>query len=292
MPETEEPVLESAPIAWRLAPKLCRKDAVSGEDCSWLHGFWQCLRIMELAATPDRHAEFYRRAFDDVAGASGPPRVLVSGAADYSMLAHVLAAFRGRGIEPAITVIDVCETPLYLNRWYARRTACEIKTLRCSVLEMPDSAVFDAVCTHSFLGQFSREQRPILVAAWRRLLRPGAPVITALPLRPWGADEQNRFTPDQAEAFRSVVRSRCVTLLESLETDQAGIMQKAESYLRARYGYPVRSGEEIRDLFERAGFTVKHLACGPVADERPSGAGGPGLRYENVHYASLIASRA
>jgi len=292
MPEIVEPLRESAPIAWQLAPKLCRKDAVSGEDCSWLHGFWQCLRIMELAATPDRHTGFYRRAFDDVAGASGQPRVLVSGAADYSMLAHVLAAFRGRGIEPEITVIDVCETPLHLNRWYASRMACTIKTLRCSVLELPGSAVFDAVCTHSFLGQFSREQRPNLVAAWRRLLRPGAPVITALPLRPWGVDEQNHFTPEQAEAFRSAVRTRCVPLLEFLETDQAGIMQKAESYLKALYGYPVRSGEEVRDLFEHAGFTVKHLACGPVSGERSSGVGGPGLRYANVHYASLVASRA
>ena len=45
--------------------------------------------------------DFYRRAFQSVAGGNGAPRVLVSGAADYSMLAHVLALFRERGVEPA-----------------------------------------------------------------------------------------------------------------------------------------------------------------------------------------------
>ncbi|MGH9650353.1 MAG: hypothetical protein ACRD3I_07755, partial [Terriglobales bacterium] len=140
-------------------------------------------------------------------------------------------------------------------------------------------------------GQFSREQRPGLIAAWRQLLRPGARVITALPLRPWGPDEQNRFTPDQAEAFRAVVRSRSGDLLESLGTDEAGFLRQAEQYLKARYGYPVRSGEEVRDLFEQGGFEIDHLACGPVPGESNTGAGGPGLRNKNVQYATVVAIR-
>lgn len=287
----EEPLLESAPVAWRAAPRLCRKDPETGGDCSWLHRFWQCLRIMGLAATPDRHAAFYRRAFDRVAGANGAPEVLVSGAADYSMLAHVLAAFRSRGVEPAVTVTDVCETPLYLCRWYAERVGCVVRTAQHNVLELPDTARFDAVCTHSFFGQFPREQRPGLIAAWRRLLRPGAPVITALPLRPWGPDEPNRFTPEQADAYRAAVRSRCGTLPALLGTDEAGFLEQAERYLGARYGHPVRSGEEVRALFEQAGFAIEHLACAAVSGEGDTGAGGPGMRHRNVQYATVVATR-
>src|SRR6185295_15768452 len=97
----DEPVPESAPLAWRLAPQLCRKDPATGATCAWLHAFWQCLRLVEVAAAPDRHAAFYQEAFEAVAAGNGATRMLVSGAADYSMLAHALAAFRSCGIEPA-----------------------------------------------------------------------------------------------------------------------------------------------------------------------------------------------
>jgi SAM-dependent methyltransferase len=292
MTEPEEPLELSAPIASRVAPALCRSDPVSGEDCSWLHGFWQYLRLIGLAATPERHAGFYVSAFGRVADENKAPRVLVSGAADYSMFAHVLAAFRARGIEPDVTVIDKCDTPIYLNRWYAERMSCTITTHRRTVLEFSASPGFDLICTHSFFGQFSREQRPGLIAAWRRLLRPGGVVVTANPLRPSGPEEPNRFTPDQADALRAVVRSQLERLRNLAGADPEEIMRQAEQYLKARYGFPVRSGDEIRELFEGAGFKVDHLDCGAVASDGAFEMGGPGLRRRGGQYVSVIASRA
>ncbi len=288
MNEQEEPLELSAPLARQLAPQLCRKGP-TGEGCSWLHGFWQYLRLMGLAAAPERHADFYRAAFDGVACAEGSPRVLVSGAADYSMLAHVLAAFRARGVEPAVTVIDTCETPLWLNRWYAERAFCRIDTLQCDVLGYSAPVPFDVVCTHSFLGQFPRERRPRLLAAWQRLLRPGGVVITAHPLRPSGADERDRFTPEQAQAFRIAVASGAEALRKSLGADPQDLLQLAERYAGARYGYPVRSREEVLELFERAGFGLDHLSCGPVSSPGQTEIGGPGLRKKDVQYANIIA---
>jgi SAM-dependent methyltransferase len=291
MEQLDEPLALSAPLARRMAAQLCRKDPATGADCSWLHGFWQYLRLMGLAATPERHAAFYRSAFDGVICDQEPPRLLVSGAADYSMLAHVLAAFRARGIEPAVTVIDACETPLWLNRWYAERASCRVDTVRCDVLDYAPAETFDAVCTHSFLGQFSRQQRPALLAAWRRLLRPGGVVITAHPLRPFGPDDRNRFTPEQAQAFRAAVASGAEALRKSLGVEPQALLAQAEAYMRTRYGYPVRSREEVLDLFEGAGFAVDYLACGPAASGGPYEAGGPGLRNKGVQYASVVARR-
>ncbi len=290
MKELQEPLELSAPLAWRLAPTLCRLDSATGENCSWLHRFWQCLRLMGLAATPERHFDFYRRGFDGVTGDNGSPRVLVSGAADYSMLAHLLAAFRARGVEPVVTIVEVCDTPLHLNQWYAERMSCRIETVRCSVLEYSAPAAFDAVCTHSFLGQFSRDRRPALAAAWRRVLRPGGMVITANPLRPLGADERNSFTAEQANAFRAVVQSKVETLSGLLQVEPRDVVRQAEIYARAQYGYPVRSGKEVIDLFESSGFKVDDLTCGPVASQGQTEAGGPGLRNKDVQYVSVIAS--
>ena len=288
----DEPLLESAPIAWRLARELCRTNPATGASCEWLHAFWQCLRIIGLAATPDRHAGFYQAAFDGVGAGDGSPRILVSGTADYSMLAHVLAAFRARGVEPSVTVIDVCETPLELNRWYAQRAGGRVETAQSSVLQYPAPAPFDCVCTHSFLGMFSGEERPALIAAWRRLLKPGGRVVITHPLQPLQSNEPNRFSPEQATAFRGLVGSRAAQLAAIIGTEPDAIMARAERYLEARYGHPLRSGDEIAALFEDGGFDPVHIACGPVTVEEPPAIGGPGLRKPNAHYASVVAIRA
>ena len=51
----------------------------------------------------------------------GPRRVLISGAADYSILAYVLWACRENGLDAEVTVLDRCDTPLLLNTWYAEQ---------------------------------------------------------------------------------------------------------------------------------------------------------------------------
>jgi SAM-dependent methyltransferase len=282
-----EPLELSAPLAHRLAPQLCRRDPGTGESCAWLHGFWQCLRLAGLAATPDRHASFYADALRSVDAPS--PRVLISGAADYGMLACVGKALQGRAVQT--TVLDTCETPLRLNHWYAEHARLEARTHLGSVLDYAPERTLDVICTHSFFGQFSRAARPTLVAAWHRMLRAGGKVVTAHPLRPSGEDEPNRFTPRQAEVFREHLAAHAEGLAGLLGIPRAKILDLGERYLRARYGYPVRSGEELAALFEAAGFDIEHLACEAPAADAPAGSGGPGLRNPEVRYAQLIARR-
>ena len=277
--DLREPLELSAPLAWRLAPQLCRKDPATGENCAWVHGFWQYLRLMGLAATPEQHAEFYRRAFQSVTGDRGAPRVLVSGAADYSMLAHVLALYRERGLEPAVTVVDACDTALFLNRWYAERVSASVACTRCDILEYTDSAPFDAVCTHSFLVQFSPEQRVRLLAKWRQLLRPGGAVITVTRVRATAGTERVGFSPEQAQAFRATVLHKAEAMRDSLQVDTAELAQAAEIYMNGQRPWPVRTREEVQQLFETCGFRVDELSDAPVttaAGQQPDGPAVPG----------------
>lgn len=78
-----EPLKLSAPLALRLAPRLCR-------DCAWFHGLWQVLRLLGLNTTPEHHARFFRERLRRECRALDRPRVLISGTADYSLLAHLL----------------------------------------------------------------------------------------------------------------------------------------------------------------------------------------------------------
>ncbi len=207
------------------------------------------------------------------------------------MLAHVIASFRERGIEPLVTVLDACETPLALSRWYAERVACRIQTQRANVLDFQAGAPFDLICTHSFFGQFPRPERARFVAAWRRLLRHEGRVVTVGPLRPSGQEERNRFTDEQAAAFRGAVASRAGELAALLGIPDRDVRGLAEAYLGARYGFPVRDLEELRALFEEGGFRLEHLQAADVGGA-DSSAGGPGLRKAGVRYAEVIAVAA
>ena len=247
---------------------------------------------MGLASGPGRHAEFFRSAFGRVEVPSGTPRVLISGTADYSMLAHVLGAFRSRSVEPEITVLDLCETPLALSRWYAEREACGILTWRGDVLEYREPRRFDAICTHSFLSYFSPERRLDLLARWRELLAPGGRAITVNALRPGPASELVGLSPAQALTLRENVLRWAEANRSRLQVEPPELARDAEIYA-ARLGFwRVQSGEEVRGLFERSGFRVDELICGPAVL-------GPGPRSEitgptspaNTEYVHVIATR-
>ena len=219
MQPVEEPILESAPLAWHLAPQLCRKDSATGENCAWYHRFWQILRLMGLGGSPAIHAEFYRSALGAASSDGNKLRILISGAADYSMLAHVLAALGARNPSPEITVVDICETPLWLNRWYAARASCQIETHSSDISEFEAARPFDAICTHSFFGQIPEDKRPGLLSAWQRLLRPGGVAITADRVRPASSGDPVRFSTNQAQEFCATVRRHAEAMRETLQID-------------------------------------------------------------------------
>src|SRR3546814_19002308 len=71
------------------------------------------------------------------------------------------------------------------------------------VLDYDGGARFDVVCTHCFLGYFTPEQRPALMAKWFSLLRPGGRVLTVNPIRPTPDHAFVPFTPAQAASFEA-----------------------------------------------------------------------------------------
>lgn len=269
MAQIEEPLLESAPLAWQLAPQLCGMGPATHEDCSPMHGVWQYLRVLGLVGSMEHRAGFYLHALEAVTGAAGAPRVLICGTADYAMLVRVLAAFHGRRIEPDITVLDLCETPLMLNRWYAERMSCRIDTARIDVMEFTPSTAFDAICTDAFLGRFPRERRPGLAAKLRELLRPGGKVITMNRLRPGSAGERICFSAEQARSLRTAALSAAVEMRELLKVDPEELARRAETYANHHVTHAVSSAEEVRELFEHAGFEVDQLSAAAMpADNR------------------------
>lgn len=282
-----EPLEESAPLAWRLAPRMCRRESASGEDCSFAHGVWQILRLLGLVTSPSYHAEFYDRAFASVQGKQ--PRVLISAAADYGMLASVLAAFRAQGREPTVTMLDVCETPLALARWYAERASCLIETSRGDILDY-EGAGFDAVCSDSFLGRFAPAARIRLLERWRGVLRPGGAAITVVRMRPGSSGERIGFSPEQAKSFAATALREAIASKVTLPATPQEIEARAAGYAARHFTYSIGSALEVRDLFERCGFSIDTLFSGSVTEGNRQTSSGPSVR-SHADYAKIVAIR-
>lgn len=287
VPAEETLLLESAPLAWRLAPRLCRKDA-AGESCAWIHGFWQYLRLAGLASTPGLHVSFFSDALLRFTGGKDAPRVLISGAADYSMLALVLGACQPRGIRPDVTVLDQCETPLMLNRWFADRAGVAITTRLRDILEYSEARPYDVICTHSFLSEFPRERWPRLLDQWRRLLRPGGAAVTINRVRSDAGPAPARFSPSQAAALHAAVLEKAPTLPAGVAPEPPALAHAAEVYAEKRRTWPAQSREQLVSQLESAGFTVDSLLVGEVAGSTPSGLSGP-TTPAGADYARIVA---
>jgi SAM-dependent methyltransferase len=286
----DEPLELSAPLARQLASRLCWKNPATGESCEWDHGFWQYLRILGLAPAPKRQADFYREAFEQLVDSGSRPRILISGAADYGMLAVVLAAFRERGIEPQLTVVDICETPLALNRWFAERESIEIHTHCSDLLSYTSTVAFDLICSHALLGYFSPTQRPALLSNWHTLLRPGGAVVTVAPIRPAAAFEPTGFTPAQASAFCAAVLKRATEMRSVLDIEPEEALRCAQRTVSQKRAFSVTSIEETRSLFEQAGFAMQRLFSALLivgVDHEVSGPATSG----SANYAYIIAVR-
>jgi SAM-dependent methyltransferase len=287
-PTVEEPLLESAPLARQLARQLCRIDPATGDSCAWIHGFWQYLRMLGLASTPGLHAQFFIDALKACASGAARPRVLISGAADYSMLSLVNRAFRERDVAPDITVVDQCETPLRLNCWYAERAGIGIATVHRDIFDYAEARTFDAVCTHSFFSEIPPGRWPDLLGRWRRLLRPGGVAITVNRVRPGDVAGSVGFTSAQAGAFHAAVLEKAQSLGPAWRADLLELAREAETYMTRRRTYPIRSREEIRSLFEGAGFVLDSLTCGPVTSGVRHDVSGP-TTPGSADYARIVA---
>lgn len=276
----EEPLAESAPLAWQLASRLCTL------GCAAEHGAWQYLRLLGLVASPALHADFYRSALQSLPRRAGGLRVLISGSADYGMLAQVLSS----APDAQVTALDRCATPLEMNRWYAHRLGRAVTTLQSDVLAYGTEERFDAICTHAFLGYFSSAQRPALVAKWRELLAPGGAIVTLHRLRP-SATGPTVFSAEELEAYRANALAGARRLGAALPVSPEAFAEAAVTFASRQKMHPLRSPEELSGLLETGGFRIERLdrLVLPPRQRSPF-AGAPGTPGQG-EYACFIARR-
>ena len=259
-----EPLADSAPLAWALAPRLCQGDPASHESCVWYHQVWQYLRLLEIITSIRTNTPFLLDTFARLADTH--PRVLIAASADYGMLAHLKHAFGDRPLD--VTLVDRCPTSIRLNQWYADRLGFALTTVCDDVLAVRTDRPFDLVCTHNFVGRFEAEGRLRLAERWHALLRPGGVVVTTQRVRPGSREVRTSYTPEQARALGATVAAAAAAYPGSLGASPEDVGHATVENALRKEAYVVTSSREIAETFERAGFEVRVADEGGGAAER------------------------
>ncbi len=246
--------LTAARFAHAYSHAHCQQDS-NHESCAWYHGSWQFLRLLDLVSTSDVHASHFDTQLKKIAGDSSFKNILVSGSADSGLVKTIHEALAHRKAEIKLTVIDICETPLKVCEQYADKAGLQITTLRQDVLEGLPEATFDAIFTHSFMGYFDDAARQCLLAQWALSLRPGGRLITVQRIRENYADDVVRFNDLEINAF--VARAKdLVRQSDFADLSEFDIVGMAKKFAERFRNFPVRSAEQLQNMFETAGFRL------------------------------------
>lgn len=185
----------SAPMAWEWSTTHCafkteggmeewaKRQNVAAADpdltCTWYHGTWQLLRLLNMVAVPPWY-EFYHEALVSVLLKKPDANVLISGAADYGMLCTLHQAVVSAGTSPTITLVDICNTPIIGSQWYAERNGFTFESASANLLTDPRFVVpqYDLIVTDEFLTVLKDEDKPLIVDRWLQALKPGGTVVT------------------------------------------------------------------------------------------------------------------
>lgn len=286
----DEPLELSAPIAREAAGRLCGHDPLSGGTCAWYHGFWQYVRLLGLGASPSVHAKRLLPALRSLAQTGDHARLLISGAADYSMLATVVAAYSAASARLQPVVVDVCATPLHMCRWYADRVNCELATVASDIRSVALVEPVDVVCTHAFLGYFAPADRGPLIAKWASLLRPGGRIVTVQRIRSRADSAVVRFTPHEKAAFVSRIEAAARDKQGLDDATRAWLSDAARTYAERFWTYPVASTDELAHLLEDAACAVDAIDVLVPEDQDVQQPSGPTIPAK-AEYAFVIATR-
>jgi len=254
-----EPLAISAPFARELAT-VCCVQAAADRACAPYHAFWQYLRLLGLGKTLSGQSAWYLEVLQRCARewvlrpAADPARLLISGSADYSLLAHVLHACRDANPRVQITVLDVCQTPLLLNQWYARRAGQSVNLVCSDILQHSAIEAYDLIVTSSFLGYFHPEARRLLLRGYAAMLRPGGRLIIANRLRAGPENEAVGFSAPQVERFAQCAAQLSAGLPASVSLAPDDARRMARSYAEFFRSYPLNSEASLRGLADASGL--------------------------------------
>lgn len=255
--ERVELLAEAVSLARGFAAQYCWADPRSGESCALHHGIWTCARLLALVGSPGADAAFWGRALEPLSHLGHEPRILLSGASDHGFLELIFGLLRAGGTRAELHLLDRCETPLRLNRWYAAQVAVTLHTVQSDILAYVPDRPFDVIGAHAFIDQLPPAAWPALLQTWWRALAPGGRVIALNRLRTEDEASSDRRAALEARDFRPLIERVNARLPARLRLPVEPLAAEVARYWRQRAPTPFRSAAMLVELFERTGFVIE-----------------------------------
>jgi hypothetical protein len=280
-----EPLVLSADAMATVARMSCSKEMYDQPTCAWFHGAWQYLRLFDMVGSPDWHTEFFLGALSDALenvdatdlDSGRKPTVLITGAADYSMLAYALNAADRVGVAIDAEVLDRCRTPLIACEWYIRYLTAHRETsspsehsLTVREMDVLDadwllSRRYDVITTDAYLTRFEPAQAREVVRIWHRLLRPGGTVITTVRMHP--LDAPRGALLDEVSDFALRARDGAVRWRPYLKSGIAELAESARQYAVSMRSYDLGDAPAVKGMLSTEGFEIDNDELGEARGE-------------------------
>ncbi len=264
-----EPLLQSAPMSDMFADFLCEGSHIDDENCIWYHKAWQYLRILDLVSTPSWHSEFYLGNMIRSVDSNKKQRILISGTADYSTLAYVLEAFRKKTRSLEIVVLDLCQTPLHLCKWYAAKENFEIQTVHENLLNYKPREGFDFIVADAFLTRFDDEMKRAIVDKWNDLLNPEGRVVTTIRTLDNRGNGPIKASISEYESFAETAYNLSVIWRDFVQKKPEYIKDLALNYAKRIDSWSL-DRPSVLTLFKEAGFRIERSDSNAVKGEMKS----------------------
>lgn len=242
---------ETGPLARLHAAENCM------DRCHAYHAVWPFFRLFgSLPSVARDHDAVLEQV--GAAAADGCERILVSGSADSGILSYVIEAYARAGRRAEITVVDLCQTPLELCRYYAAQRGWAIRTqaLDARSNELGTNR-FDLVVSHNFLSFFGPEERILVASNWARSLRPSGRVLAFSTVKLDAPASSRRFDPDRTEKLvRATLEGQRQSPYGHI-IDSAALEALIRDYAVRRITNHIRSEDEIGAPLTAAGLQIE-----------------------------------
>jgi len=258
------------------------------DDCRWYHGNWDLLKSLNIVSTSSVHARDFDRLLKMAIGGKSNLRILMTGSTDESLLHIVHDTCRAASVEARITALDICATPLEFMKIFAENNGIDLTAVHADILAFEPATRFDIVVTHAFMGNFTDDDRQLLVNKWQALLCEDGKVVTIQRVRAADAPAVANFSATQATEFvagaLSAAKRNGLTSSKALATVEAIATEFAEKFST----YAIRSKSSLRSLFSNAGLKLDFLEYHSLGQkEKLSGPSVP----SSGEYAHLVAGK-
>ena len=242
----QDQLFKTCDLTYKIALKNCKGSYLSGDDtCSWYHSVWQYLRLLDKVSSPTWHFDFYFKEFNSTINDNS--KILISGTADYSLLALIHFVALKKKVKPSIWVNDICSTPLMICEYFAKIHNFDINIFQGNILLNDSKEKFDIITSDAFLTRFSFSEKKTVLEKWRFLLNPNGKIITTLRIEKIIKQDEKIINVDKVEVFTKEIEKPIIK--SKLPFKIIKLKKLAGNYIKKMVSTPFISINEVRKIF-------------------------------------------